>query len=207
MQIESLPCKAERLTRRCLDCGGPMLGSPQSYNYTECGLSSVEILNVIVYHCDACGTDIPEMPAIEQLHLIIAIQLLTKDSLLSGEEIRFLRKMAGLTQAELASILKITPTRPSKWEKDYELIGPANDLVLRSFFLFGIQQRFWTGEDPACKMREAADTLRQIDIRELFESIRGEACGPKPVRVESSGIIPEPWKIPSLVAGAADRIN
>jgi DNA-binding transcriptional regulator YiaG len=174
-----------------------MIGSPQSYKYTECGLSSVEILNVTVYSCAACGTKVPEMPAIEQLHLIIAIELLTKDSLLSGEEIRFLRKMAGLTQVELAAILKITPTRPSKWEKGIEPIGDANDLVLRSFLLFGIQQRFWTGEDPACKMREASDILRQMDIRELFKSIKGKASGSKSVKVESSGITPEPWKVPT----------
>ena len=197
MQIESLSQKSENLIRKCMDCGETMVGSPQSYQYIECGLSSVEIRNVTVYNCGSCGACIPELPAIEQLHMVIAIQLLIKDSLLSGEEIRFLRKMAGLTQSELAEILGMTPTRPCKWESGREPIGDANDRALRSFCLFGMSQRVFTGEDPMHFLKSAADFIRQIDVKEVFRNIESLSSGPKAVKVESSGNTPEPWKLPS----------
>src|SRR5207249_3786388 len=93
-----------------------------------------KVMVIVLMHCDCeeCGAKVPEIPAIDQLHQFIAIDILRKKSLLSGEEIRFLRKMAGLMQSDLAEIMGVHATRPSKWETDGEPIGKENDRVLRS---------------------------------------------------------------------------
>jgi putative zinc finger/helix-turn-helix YgiT family protein len=195
MRIE-LPIGAGLPVRKCVDCGGQMTGKHQSYNYVECGLSSVELLNVLVYHCASCGAQVPEIPAIEILHTFIAIDLLQKESLLSGEEIRFLRKMSGLNQAELAEILGVDKTRPSKWESGGQDIGKETDRVLRSCCLFGMVQQLLNSDDPVNTTRSAAKVIRGLDVRDIFKKIAASVEGSKPVTVESTGDIPEPWLLP-----------
>jgi len=116
----------------------------------------------------------PEIPAIEILHYSLAVTILQKKTLLSGEEIRFLRKMGGLTQAQLAEIMGVHKTRPSKWEKGEEPIGKENDRVLRSCCLFGMLQQALDAEDPIAAMRSAAAMIRSLDIRKIFRELENE---------------------------------
>src|SRR5205823_2357762 len=78
-----------QVTRPCHECGGTLVGKRQVYDYVECGLTSVRLTDVLVFEC-RCGVRVPEIPAIAELHFLIALDLLRKQSLLSGEEIRFL---------------------------------------------------------------------------------------------------------------------
>src|SRR6267154_1472264 len=81
------------LARRCYDCGKTMVGKRENYSYQEVGLKSVVLLNIVVYHCK-CGAIVPEIPYAGILHNCIAMNVLQKKALLSGEEIRFIRKAA-----------------------------------------------------------------------------------------------------------------
>jgi len=92
-------------TRTCHDCGGQMVGNAERYRYTECGLSSVTLSNVLVFRCEKCGLHVPEIRGLTVLHVYISLEILSKDSLLSGEEVRYLRKLARLTQRQLATIM------------------------------------------------------------------------------------------------------
>jgi putative zinc finger/helix-turn-helix YgiT family protein len=190
---------SKQSVRRCVDCGGLATGKVQEYHYTECGLSSVKLSNVTVYRCAACGSTAPEIPAIEPLHTLIAISLLQKEALLSGEEVRFLRKVAGLTQAELAEIMGVHQTRPTKWETDSEPIGKENDRVLRSCCFFGMMRQALSADHPLAGASAAA--LRAMDIREVFKAIDEHAkpTRPKDIQVgndpESKGI-DGPWFLP-----------
>jgi len=172
-----------QVTRRCHECGEMMQGTRQKYDYVECGLSSVSLTNVLVFEC-TCGLKVPEIPAIAGLHFMIALDLLKKPSLLSGEEIRFLRKMAGLSQSELAEILGVTPTRPSKWEATSA--SKEGDRLLRTVFFLGMLQHIVKGKDPA-KMKSLATQkfIQELDIRELLKSIDDKVQGPKAVKVEN----------------------
>src|SRR5581483_2714880 len=102
-----MPMKVKTVERKCYECGGVMIGRPESYKYTECGLDSVYLSNVCVFRCtnQKCAAIVPEIPAIGVLHREIARNLVMKETLLSGEEIRFLRKMAGLSSIELSNLL------------------------------------------------------------------------------------------------------
>jgi len=200
--VKSVTRQSRQGTHRlCGDCGAAMEGKLQAYHYTECGLSKVKLEKVLVFEC-ACGTRIPEIPAIAELHFLIMIDILLKRSLLSGEEIRFLRKMAGLTQSEIAEIIGVDKTRPSKWESSSsgEEIGKENDRVLRSCCLFGmIQQVMKTSAEEAVSVTKAhRDLIQKLDVKEIFRAIKDSSNGPKQITIESnpdSGSS-ERWLIP-----------
>ena len=92
------------MARKCRECGRPMRATRQDYRYVESGLQHVLLKNIVVYECD-CGGQIAEIPNMGPLHRAIMMDLLTKKTLLCGEEIRFLRKMARLKAKELAELL------------------------------------------------------------------------------------------------------
>jgi transcriptional regulator with XRE-family HTH domain len=175
-----------------------MYGTRQNYDYVECGLSSVHLTNVLVYECE-CGSRVPEIPAITGLHFMIALDLLRKSSLLSGEEIKFLRKMAGLSQSEMAEIMGVTPTRPCKWEATSA--SKEGDRLLRTIFLLGMIQHIAKGKDPA-RMKSLAteNFIRELDVRELLKSIDDKLEGPKAVKVENdpAAVGDDVWFLPDL---------
>lgn len=174
-----------QVTRRCHECGGTMCGTRQDYQYDECGLTNVRLTNVMIYECK-CGNRLPEIPAIMGLHFTIAIALLRKPSLLDGDEIRFLRKMAGLSQVELAEIFGVARTKPSKWESG--AVSNQGDKLMRTIFLLGLIQNVAKGKDPSIVKSLAAEKfVRELDVRELFKSISKKKEGPRIVSVENDG--------------------
>src|SRR5258708_20787374 len=87
--------------RECYECKRTMIGRRENYQYTEGGLKSVTLTNVLVFHCK-CGAIVAELPAVGQLHFLISFILLRKETILSGEEARYLRKWVGYSAKELA---------------------------------------------------------------------------------------------------------
>jgi putative zinc finger/helix-turn-helix YgiT family protein len=174
--------------RKCFDCDRNMRGKRTTYQYTECGLNSVKLANVPVFECE-CGAKVPEIPDIEGLHMLIAVAILQKNSLLSGDEIRFLRKSASLSQSELAKIVGVHSTRVSKWESDDGHIGKNNDRLLRAYCLFGMIQQILSGSDgqEMVGMLTAAKFIRTVDVRKIFETIKDQKSASKAVSVTAQG--------------------
>ena len=81
--------------RKCYDCGKVMYGRRENYTYSECGLRSVILLNILVFHCE-CGAIVPEIPSPAVLHVSIAMKVLQKKTLLSGEGDPFCEKGCGI---------------------------------------------------------------------------------------------------------------
>jgi YgiT-type zinc finger domain-containing protein len=193
-------------TRPCHDCGAMMNGSRQSYHYEECGLSSVTLINVLVYKCNGCGLHVPELPSISLLHMFISIDILTKETLLAGEEIRFLRRMAGLKQTTLAEIMGVDSTRVSKWENEAPPIGKESDRLLRTLCLLGMTLQFAKSENTA-EMRSlaTANVIREIDVQKLLSKIREANEGPKQVKVKNDPAIGQGWYLPGLTRPSTPR--
>src|SRR5665213_2220629 len=105
-------------TMRCYECGQTMEGRKGEYKYTECGLDSVTLKDILVYHCTNCNAVVPEIPAAGVLHRVIALRLINKETLLTGNEVRFLRKLCGYSMNEFAEILGSSKSVVSRWEKD-----------------------------------------------------------------------------------------
>ena len=115
---------------RCDECGHQMEGSKGEYKYTECGLSSVTLKDILVYRCTHCTAVVPEIPAAGVLHRVIALRLLRKKNLLAGSEIRFLRKLCGYSVNEFAEMVGSgKKSVVSRWEKDG--CGKGTDKLVR----------------------------------------------------------------------------
>jgi DNA-binding transcriptional regulator YiaG len=87
-----------------------------AYRYTECGLEDVFIEGVYP-HKDDAGDECVTILNIHGLHRAIAKAIVTKNSSLTGRELRFLRTEMGMTQAELATIVHREALAISRWER------------------------------------------------------------------------------------------
>lgn len=120
-------------TMRCYECGQTMEGRKGEYKYTECGLDSVTLKDILVYHCTNCNALVPEIPAAGVLHRVIAMRILNKRSLLAGAEIRFLRKLCGYSVNDFAAMLGSSKSVISRFEKSG--CGEQNDRLIRMLVL------------------------------------------------------------------------
>lgn len=171
------------VARRCYDCNGTMEGRRENYRYTECGLESVTLLDILVFHCK-CGAIVPEISAVEMLHEAIAIDLLRKDTFLSGEEIRFLRKTAGYSATKLAAIMGVTKEAVSRWENDKQPIGKESDRLVRWVCFDGIMRNVIPGEtDKHGILIEHVKKMASLNLPEFMQQIEDSARGSKSIKV------------------------
>ena len=129
--------KAHDVSRdACPDCGGPTSErtstAAEPYAYTLGGLPGVRLIGVVLETCERCGAEIVGFPRLGQLERVIARELLRKPALLSGDELRFVRKHAGIPAARFAALLGVTPAHLSRFENAHEgnnLGAPADRLA------------------------------------------------------------------------------
>lgn len=86
------------------------------YHYTESGLPGVFLKNVKWFECPACHARELTLPRIGQLHRCIAWRVVTKPTILTGEEIVFLRKMLRKNQKQMAELLGLSQVVLNRWE-------------------------------------------------------------------------------------------
>jgi transcriptional regulator with XRE-family HTH domain len=108
--------------------------TPQSpYMYIESGLKNVGLLGINVHFCPECKTETAVIPKIGQLNNLIAKILMEKKELLTGEEIRYLRKYAGFPANEFSTLIDVDPSYLSRMEngkeKSHSLSGSVDKLV------------------------------------------------------------------------------
>ena len=125
---------------KCFSCNKKMVSKVESYHYTECGLDNVHI-KTDVYRCDKCKEIIADIPKMDQLNDVVGIAVVSKDGLLNGEEIKFLRKQVHLKATELAAIIGVTKQTVSRWENNKETISKYNDRLIRMTFIQLIQEK------------------------------------------------------------------
>lgn len=175
-----------KVTRKCLNCGGNCKGVKKDYRYVECGLHSVTLKNITVNVCNECGSETPEIPSLSGLHIQIMLQLIAKESLICGEEIRFLRKMARLNGRELAKLMGLTAVHLSRLENSAATIGAQADRVLRLICYTALLERLVVqpGHELTAKTAAAARNMPNLDIRVLLKSISANKTGPKRVDID-----------------------
>ena len=101
-----------------------------AYHYTECGLNNVFIEGADRFRGHA-GEEAVTIPAIGHLHRVIAEGIVTHPAKMTGQELRFLRSEMGLTQAQLAAILKVTLLTVSRWERNETPVNDAAEMLVR----------------------------------------------------------------------------
>lgn len=131
---------------RCETCGNDMQRRKTTfarpYRYDLCGLDNAFLVGITVYECAECDTVVPEIPNVPELNQVIAEQIAKKPTLLTGQEIRFLRNRAGLAAKTFAALLDVTPAHLSRVENGHTVsLGGAADKLARVAVAEGNQVR------------------------------------------------------------------
>jgi transcriptional regulator with XRE-family HTH domain len=142
-----------------------MEGRKNDYRYRECGLDSVVLKDILVFHCTQCNAIVPEVPMVGILHRVIALRLLRKDTRLAGSELRYLRNLCGYSVSDFAKILGSDKTVISRWETKGP--GKGTDRTVRLLVLFnfikeiiGREKPMLTNITPDQLIREIEDSLK-----------------------------------------------
>jgi DNA-binding transcriptional regulator YiaG len=164
-----------------------MHGRRSNYRYAECGLDTVNLVNVTVFEC-VCGAIVPEIPNVSELHRQIVFSLINKPTLLTGDEIKFLRKMADLSAGQLAQLLGTHNTNLSKWENGSRRITKKTDCALRLLCFAGMLQQLVKDQtivpkDLVPKVAEAVKQLSEVDIKKILQSVKAVVKGPMKVTI------------------------
>jgi putative zinc finger/helix-turn-helix YgiT family protein len=153
----------------CSKCEIEMKKIKTDYEYTESGLQNVVLKGISAYECSKCKEVNPIISKVKEIHRIIAHKLLTKDSLLTGKEIVYLRKEMKIRAKDLAQILGVTKVTVSRWENGKERISPVCDRLIR--FLYG--NRIFK---ERCELvKPGIDKLESSIMKSMLTSI----CEPK----------------------------
>lgn len=102
-----------------------------SHHYTECGLNNVFIDGLETFRDDD-GEEVITIPAINELHHVIALGIVSHEHGISGDELRFLRTEMGFTQAELGALVHRDKQSVGRWERgEIEIDGAAETIIRR----------------------------------------------------------------------------
>jgi len=113
------------------------------YHYDVSGLKDVYLAGITVEYCPKCNTEAPVIPRIAELHAVIAKSLVDKPTLLTGEELRFLRKWAGFPAKQFAALLRIDASHLSRVENGKTRhLGAPVDKLARAMAMAAIDKEF-----------------------------------------------------------------
>jgi transcriptional regulator with XRE-family HTH domain len=143
-----------------LGCGGTMEGRKGEYKYVESGLDTVVLKDILVFHCTTCNAIVPEIPAAGFLNRVIAQKLLLKGTLLTGDELRFLRKFCGYSVTEFAEIMGSSKSVICRWETKNH--GASTDRTIRLLVLFKLMREMVGQPEP---------TLKNVTFEELNSKV------------------------------------
>lgn len=149
----------ERMTdHNCLACRVEKLATEKKpFHFTGSGLPSVYLVGIKYFVCD-CGEIVAEIPAVKQLMQLIARDLVTSPTDLSGAEIKFLRKRLGKKATDFSQYLGITPETLSRVERGKQSASRQIQKLARLAYCV-------LSEDPS--LGECAKSILQSILEEI----------------------------------------
>jgi DNA-binding transcriptional regulator YiaG len=134
--IDTDPTTKRRIVMKCESCGVEMVEvmatADAPYAYTLSGMKDVLLAGILLHKCPQCGEQSAVIPRIEELNNVITEALVKKPVSLNGDEIRFLRKHAGIPAREFSSLLGIDASHLSRVENGHTpSLGPQTDRLAR----------------------------------------------------------------------------
>jgi DNA-binding transcriptional regulator YiaG len=144
------------------------------YHFLDSGLPNVYLVGVKYWVCEKCGAQSAEIPAPEQLMNVIGESVVMKPGILTGPEIRFLRKRAGKKAADFAALINKTPEHFSKLETGgLPLQGPTDKLIRLTYGL----------------LSKKSELLAQISrkVEEWLNSIDSGRKSPARIQIKKAG--------------------
>lgn len=106
----------------------------EPYQYVASGLDNIYLLNG-VSHDDTPYGKMVTIKNLNGLHRAIGLHIIEQQEQMTGPEFRFLRKQIGLTQAELANMMRVTDQTVANYEKGNTTdFGPADAFMRMTYF-------------------------------------------------------------------------
>jgi DNA-binding transcriptional regulator YiaG len=96
------------------------------------GFGEVFVHSAPALVCDRCGHVMFEGWVVEAATRELARLIVRQSEDLRPDEIRFLREVVGMTQAELAERLGVSRATVNRWETSDDSVGPVPSLALRT---------------------------------------------------------------------------
>ncbi len=123
----------------CFECDNPQSfkGKRVVHKYKESGLDYITLVGIEEFKCPKCGAVYFEIPKLKELHALIAETLLKKNSVLSGAEIRFLRKELGYSTAQFGQLISYDPKSLSRIENGHQKVTDTFDRLVRMAYATG----------------------------------------------------------------------
>jgi putative zinc finger/helix-turn-helix YgiT family protein len=106
------------------------------YHFVNSGLPNVYLIGIKFKVCRHCGMQKADIPAIENLMCVIARAVVKKSALLTGQEIRYLRKRLGIKSSEFAKVIGVTPEHLSRLESSSDKYNQSEavDKLVRIYY-------------------------------------------------------------------------
>ncbi|WP_263380733.1 helix-turn-helix domain-containing protein [Granulicella paludicola] len=104
------------------------------YHYPGAGLPNVYLVGVECTADADTGEESVGIPCLPELLNALAVAVVTKDSTLTGDELRFLRKRLGRSSKDFAAMVGLTSEQYSRIENGAVLTAP-NDKLIRLMFI------------------------------------------------------------------------
>jgi putative transcriptional regulator len=143
------------------------------FHYVACGLSNVWLANGYSVGVSSDGKPVFHIEDVKGLHKAIAFSLVEKDTLLNGDEFRFLRSEVKLTRKSLAGVIGYSEETVKKWESGENPIQKTADMTLRNLYL--------ESQNQASTVRELLEKINHLEKKdtELFFKEGGSGWEPE----------------------------
>lgn len=140
-----------------------------NHHYTECGLQNVFIegLEIVL---DDDGDEVISIPAVNELHTVIAFGIVSHQSGISGDELRFLRTEMGYTQNELAALVHRDKQSIGRWERSVIEIDSTAEALIRRLAIEKLSLNLDSGIDELSRRSVPTAHTQHINIKKAMNS-------------------------------------
>ena len=118
-----------------------------SYRYKECGLDTITLKGVEEARCEDCGEAYYNFGDIEELHGEIAKTLCLKKEILTGKEIKFIRKYLGFSGAVFVKLVGYEVEHLSRLENGSAAVQEVFDRLVRALVFERLPDREYNLHD------------------------------------------------------------
>jgi DNA-binding transcriptional regulator YiaG len=173
-----------------------MTKSAGDHVYRESGMEHVILQNVTKYECESCGAKRVNIPAIAQLHRLLAHVISTKAARLIPSEVRFIRDHLELSNKDFAILMGVSETQASRWTTS-EPIGVPAERFLRLLATMG--PIVLASGTPSVILGKLKDNEFISDIRSTLANLpsKDEPAKELPFRVRRNSA---DWKLEQVTA-------
>ena len=116
----------------CMECGAEMRKCSDSVDAEYRG-EKITVHGVEHYVCDTCGEIVFDAEDGKKYDAEVIRRYATIHDLLSADEIRAIRKGAGLTQRDFEKVIGVSSPSVSRWETGRVLQSKPLDLLMRAY--------------------------------------------------------------------------